>query len=139
MSLRIKFMRVTLHPETHSTAYHIPQVANTVTTDCQQLHKNIVRWRTRNGNVQPRYVLQQQAFKYNVWMIFAKISYISHLQTISVAGLFTALQTKIIACGTKKTLISLGIRVFLGPALMVISSYAIGMRGILLKIAIIQV
>jgi auxin efflux carrier family len=53
-------------------------------------------------------------------------------------GLFTALQTKIIACGTKKMLLSLGIRVFLGPALMAISSYAIGMRGTLLKIAIIQ-
>ncbi|OEL32666.1 Auxin efflux carrier component 8 [Dichanthelium oligosanthes] len=53
-------------------------------------------------------------------------------------GLFTSLQTKIIACGTKKMLLSLGIRVFLGPALMVISSYAIGMRGTLLKVAIIQ-
>jgi auxin efflux carrier family len=59
--------------------------------------------------------------------------------TISNAGLFTALQTKIIACGTKKMLLSLGVRFFLGPALMVISSYAIGMHGILLKVAIIQV
>ncbi|KAK3165268.1 hypothetical protein QOZ80_1AG0031080 [Eleusine coracana subsp. coracana] len=54
-------------------------------------------------------------------------------------GLFTALQTKIIACGTKKTLLSLGIRFLLGPALMVISSYAVGMRGTLLKVAIIQI
>ncbi|CAD6230092.1 unnamed protein product [Miscanthus lutarioriparius] len=53
-------------------------------------------------------------------------------------GLFIALQTKIVACGTKKMLLSLGIRFFLGPALMVISSYAIGMRGTLLKVAIIQ-
>ncbi|KAJ1285112.1 hypothetical protein BS78_03G255700 [Paspalum vaginatum] len=53
-------------------------------------------------------------------------------------GLFTALQTKIIACGTKRMLLSLGIRFFLGPALMVISSYAIGMHGTLLKVAIIQ-
>ncbi|KAF8678513.1 hypothetical protein HU200_046267 [Digitaria exilis] len=53
-------------------------------------------------------------------------------------GLFTALQTKIIACGAKKMLLSLGIRFFLGPALMVISSYAIGMRGTLLKVAIMQ-
>ncbi|KAG2600259.1 hypothetical protein PVAP13_5KG474200 [Panicum virgatum] len=53
-------------------------------------------------------------------------------------GLFTALQTKMIACGTKKMLLSLGIRFFLGPALMVISSYAIGMHGTLLKVAIIQ-
>ncbi|VAH62387.1 unnamed protein product [Triticum turgidum subsp. durum] len=53
-------------------------------------------------------------------------------------GLFTALQTKIIACGTKKMLLSLGIRFFLGPALMMISSYAVGMRGILLKVAIVQ-
>ncbi|KAK1666770.1 hypothetical protein QYE76_054929 [Lolium multiflorum] len=53
-------------------------------------------------------------------------------------GLFTALQTKIIACGTKKMLLSLSIRFFLGPALMVISSYAVGMRGILLKVAIVQ-
>uniref|UniRef100_A0ACD5VHB0 Uncharacterized protein n=1 Tax=Avena sativa TaxID=4498 RepID=A0ACD5VHB0_AVESA len=53
-------------------------------------------------------------------------------------GLFTALQTKIIACGTKKMLLSLSMRFFLGPALMVISSYAVGMRGILLKVAIVQ-
>ncbi|PNT72709.1 hypothetical protein BRADI_2g48170v3 [Brachypodium distachyon] len=53
-------------------------------------------------------------------------------------GLFTALQTKIIVCGTKRMLLSLGIRFFLGPALMVISSYAVGMRGILLKVAIVQ-
>ncbi|XP_025818033.1 probable auxin efflux carrier component 8 isoform X3 [Panicum hallii] len=53
-------------------------------------------------------------------------------------GLFTALQTKMIACGTKKMLLSLGIRFFLGPAMMVISSYAIGMHGTLLKVAIIQ-
>jgi len=61
------------------------------------------------------------------------------LLTNSIAGLFTALQTKMIACGTKKMLVSLGIRFFLGPALMVISSYAIGMHGTLLKVAIIQV
>jgi hypothetical protein len=36
-------------------------------------------------------------------------------------------------------LLSLSIRFFLGPALMVISSYAVGMRGILLKVAIVQV
>lgn len=36
-------------------------------------------------------------------------------------------------------LLSLGIRFFLGPALMMISSYAVGMRGILLKVAIVQV
>ncbi|VAH78273.1 unnamed protein product [Triticum turgidum subsp. durum] len=53
-------------------------------------------------------------------------------------GLFTALQTKIIACGTKKMLLSLGFRFFLGPALMMVSSYAVGMRGILLKVAIVQ-
>eukprot|EP00267_Zea_mays_P052380 XP_020405429.1 uncharacterized protein LOC100381964 isoform X2 [Zea mays] len=53
-------------------------------------------------------------------------------------GVFTALQTKIVACGTKRMLLSLGIRFFLGPGLMVISSYLIGMRGTLLKVAIIQ-
>nr|AFK32346.1 putative auxin efflux carrier PIN8 [Zea mays] len=53
-------------------------------------------------------------------------------------GVFTALQTKIVACGTKRMLLSLGVRFFLGPGLMVISSYLIGMRGTLLKVAIIQ-
>ncbi|KAF2951991.1 probable auxin efflux carrier component 8 isoform X1 [Oryza sativa Japonica Group] len=53
-------------------------------------------------------------------------------------GLFTALQTKIIACGAKRMLLALAIRFFLGPALMGMSSYAIGMRGVLLKIAIVQ-
>jgi hypothetical protein len=56
-----------------------------------------------------------------------------------MAGLFIALQNKIIACVTKKMLLSLRIRFFLGPALMVISSYAIGMRGTLLQVAIMQV
>uniref|UniRef100_A0A0E0JN88 Auxin efflux carrier component n=1 Tax=Oryza punctata TaxID=4537 RepID=A0A0E0JN88_ORYPU len=55
-----------------------------------------------------------------------------------ITGLFTALQTKIIACGAKRMLLALAIRFFLGPALMGISSYAIGMRGVLLKIAIVQ-
>ncbi len=36
-------------------------------------------------------------------------------------------------------LLALAIRFFLGPALMGMSSYAIGMRGVLLKIAIVQV
>ncbi|KAG8077727.1 hypothetical protein GUJ93_ZPchr0007g5921 [Zizania palustris] len=54
-------------------------------------------------------------------------------------GLFTALQTKIIASGAKKMVLSLVIRFFLGPALMLVSSYAIGMRGLLLKVAIVQV
>ncbi|KAM0932447.1 putative membrane transport protein [Dioscorea sansibarensis] len=54
------------------------------------------------------------------------------------AGLFMATQPKLVACGIRMAALSLGIKFILGPALMAISSYAIGLRGTLLSIAIVQ-
>ncbi|XP_072979931.1 probable auxin efflux carrier component 8 [Typha angustifolia] len=53
-------------------------------------------------------------------------------------GLFTASQSNIIACGARMMVFAMALRFIIGPALMAISSYACGMRGILLKVAIVQ-
>lgn len=55
------------------------------------------------------------------------------------AGLFTGMQEKIIACGAGLTVFGMGLRFVAGPALMVIASIAVGLRGNVLRIAIIQV
>lgn len=50
-----------------------------------------------------------------------------------------ASQPKLVACGIRMAALSMGIKFILGPALMAISSYAVGLRGTLLSIAIVQV
>ncbi|CAN6350117.1 unnamed protein product [Urochloa humidicola] len=53
-------------------------------------------------------------------------------------GLFMAMQPKIIACGNSVAAISMAIRFLLGPAVMAATSAAVGLRGTLLCIAIVQ-
>ncbi|XP_042465750.1 probable auxin efflux carrier component 8 [Zingiber officinale] len=53
-------------------------------------------------------------------------------------GLFIASQTNIIACGTRLMLLSIGLRFIIGPALMAIPSYTIGIRHTLFNVAIVQ-
>nr|BAH47607.1 auxin:hydrogen symporter/transporter [Zinnia elegans] len=53
-------------------------------------------------------------------------------------GLFMALQPRIIACGNSMASMAMGVRFFVGPAVMVIVSYLVGLRGVLLRIAIVQ-
>ncbi|XP_022876988.1 auxin efflux carrier component 7-like [Olea europaea var. sylvestris] len=53
-------------------------------------------------------------------------------------GLFMALQPKIIACGNKAAAFSMAVRFFAGPAVMAAASFAIGLRGTLLHVAIVQ-
>lgn len=53
-------------------------------------------------------------------------------------GLFMALQEKVIACGPKLTIFGMALRFIGGPATMVIGSIIVGLRGELLRIAIIQ-
>ncbi|WCJ26771.1 Auxin efflux carrier family protein [Euphorbia peplus] len=53
-------------------------------------------------------------------------------------GIFMALQEKVIACGTGLTVIGMVLRFIAGPAAMAIGSIAIGLRGDVLRIAIIQ-
>ncbi|PON55207.1 Auxin efflux carrier [Trema orientale] len=53
-------------------------------------------------------------------------------------GLFMALQPEIIACGKCLALVSLAVRFLVGPAVMAGTSAAIGIRGVLLQVAIVQ-
>lgn len=58
---------------------------------------------------------------------------------IEFAGLFMALQPRIIACGKSVACFAMGIRFLTGPAVMAAASIAVGLRGTLLHIAIVQV
>ncbi|RWV98518.1 hypothetical protein GW17_00038628, partial [Ensete ventricosum] len=54
-------------------------------------------------------------------------------------GLFMALQPRIIACGSSVAAFSMAVRFVTGPAVMAAASIAVGLRGVLLHIAIVQV
>ena len=54
-------------------------------------------------------------------------------------GLFMALQPKIIACGNTIASFAMAVRFITGPAVMAAASIAVGLRGVLLHIAIVQV
>lgn len=54
-------------------------------------------------------------------------------------GLFMALQPKIIACGNSVATFAMAVRFLTGPAVMAAASIAVGLRGTLLRIAIVQV
>ncbi|KAK8928394.1 Auxin efflux carrier component 1 [Platanthera zijinensis] len=53
-------------------------------------------------------------------------------------GLFMALQPRIIACGNKVAAFSMAVRFLVGPAVMAVASFAVGLRGVLLHVAIVQ-
>ncbi|KAL8474693.1 hypothetical protein ACS0TY_031221 [Phlomoides rotata] len=53
-------------------------------------------------------------------------------------GLFMALQPKIIACGNSVAAFSMAVRFLTGPAVMAAASIAVGLRGVLLRVAIVQ-
>lgn len=55
------------------------------------------------------------------------------------AGLFMASQPKVIACGKSVAAFSMAVRFLVGPAVMAATSVAIGFRGVLLRVAIVQV
>lgn len=50
-----------------------------------------------------------------------------------------ALQPKIIACGKSVATFSMAVRFLTGPAVIAATSIAIGLRGVLLHVAIVQV
>lgn len=56
-----------------------------------------------------------------------------------IAGLFMALQPKMIACGNSVASFAMAVRFLSGPAVMAAASIAVGLRGVLLHIAIVQV
>nr|BBM60845.1 auxin efflux carrier family protein [Juncus prismatocarpus subsp. leschenaultii] len=84
------------------------------------------------------------SFRWNVEMpaIIAKsISILSDAglgMAMFSLGLFMALQPRIIACGNKVALFTMGVRFFVGPAVMTAASFAIGLKGPLLRVAIVQ-
>ena len=50
-----------------------------------------------------------------------------------------ALQPRIIACGNKVATYAMAVRFLAGPAVMTAASFAVGLRGTLLHVAIVQV
>jgi auxin efflux carrier family len=65
--------------------------------------------------------------------------FLSHCFFDGVAGLFMALQPKIIACGNSIATFAMAVRFITGPAVMAAASFAVGLRGVLFHIAIVQV
>ncbi|CAD6337577.1 unnamed protein product [Miscanthus lutarioriparius] len=53
-------------------------------------------------------------------------------------GLFMAVQPKIIACGNTIAAVTMAIRFLFGPAVMAATAAAVGLRGTLLRVAIVQ-
>jgi len=54
-------------------------------------------------------------------------------------GLFMASNNRIIACGPRMTMVAMGLKFLVGPAIMAVASIVIGLRDRMLKVAIIQV
>ncbi|TVU46398.1 hypothetical protein EJB05_05932 [Eragrostis curvula] len=84
------------------------------------------------------------AFRYHISMpvIVAKSIAILSDAGLGMAmfslGLFMAMQPRIFACGLRATFYSMIVRFLAGPVVMAAASYAIGLRGTLLRIAIVQ-
>ncbi|KAL1554742.1 Peptidyl-prolyl cis-trans isomerase NIMA-interacting protein 1 [Salvia divinorum] len=84
------------------------------------------------------------SFRWNVEMpaIIAKsISILSDAglgMAMFSLGLFMALQPRIIACGNSVATFAMAVRFLTGPAVMAAASIAVGLRGVLLRVAIVQ-
>ncbi|XP_059640989.1 probable auxin efflux carrier component 1c [Cornus florida] len=84
------------------------------------------------------------SFRWNVEMpaIIAKsISILSDAglgMAMFSLGLFMALQPRIIACGNSIAAFTMAVRFLTGPAVMAAASIAVGLRGVLLHVAIVQ-
>ncbi|KAG7589994.1 Membrane transport protein [Arabidopsis suecica] len=84
------------------------------------------------------------SFKWNIEMpalIAKSISILSDAglgMAMFSLGLFMALNPRIIACGNRRAAFAAAMRFLAGPAVMLVASYAVGLRGVLLRVAIIQ-
>ncbi|CAG7910270.1 unnamed protein product [Brassica rapa] len=84
------------------------------------------------------------SFKWNIKMPTIMSGSISILSDAGLGmamfslGLFMALQPKIIACGKSVAVFAMAVRFLSGPAVIAATSTAIGLRGNLLHIAIVQ-
>lgn len=56
-----------------------------------------------------------------------------------LTGLFMASRANIIACGTRMAVLAMVVKFIAGPALMALSSIAVGLRGTSFRVAIMQV
>ncbi|CAN6478743.1 unnamed protein product [Victoria cruziana] len=84
------------------------------------------------------------AFRWNVSMpkiIQKSISILSDAglgMAMFSLGLFMALQPRIIACGNSAAAFAMAVRFLTGPAVMAAASIIVGLRGVLLHVAIVQ-
>ncbi|XP_061364814.1 probable auxin efflux carrier component 1b [Gastrolobium bilobum] len=84
------------------------------------------------------------SFKWNVVMPAIVARSISILSDAGLGmamfslGLFMALQPRIIACGNSVASFAMAVRFLTGPAVMAVASIVVGLRGVLLHIAIVQ-
>ncbi|XWS71021.1 hypothetical protein CRYUN_Cryun03dG0101300 [Craigia yunnanensis] len=84
------------------------------------------------------------SFRWNIQMptiVSGSISILSNAglgMAMFSLGLFMALQPKIIACGKSVATFSMAVRFLTGPAMIAATSIAIGLRGVLLHVAIVQ-
>ncbi|VFQ92161.1 unnamed protein product [Cuscuta campestris] len=84
------------------------------------------------------------AFKWNVEMpeiVAGSIAILSKAglgMAMFSLGLFMALQPRMIACGKAVAGFSMAVRFIVGPAVMAAASLVVGLRGVLLHIAIVQ-
>ncbi|CDY11886.1 BnaC03g13120D [Brassica napus] len=84
------------------------------------------------------------SFKWNIKMPTIMSGSISILSDAGLGmamfslGLFMALQPKIIACGKSVAVFAMAVRFLTGPAVIAATSIAIGLRGSLLHVAIVQ-
>ncbi|KAH9304880.1 hypothetical protein KI387_009284, partial [Taxus chinensis] len=84
------------------------------------------------------------AYKWNIKMpqlVYGSIAILSNAglgMAMFSLGLFMALQPRIIACGKSVAAFAMSVRFLTGPAVMAAASIAIGLRGPLLHVAIVQ-
>ncbi|XP_057981575.1 auxin efflux carrier component 2 [Malania oleifera] len=84
------------------------------------------------------------SFRWNIHMpsiVGGSISILSNAglgMAMFSLGLFMALQPRTIACGKSVAMFSMVVRFLTGPAVIAATSIAIGLRGVLLHIAIVQ-
>ncbi|KAI4300902.1 hypothetical protein L6164_034229 [Bauhinia variegata] len=84
------------------------------------------------------------SFKWNVAMPAIVAKSISILSDAGLGmamfslGLFMALQPRVIACGNSVATFTMAVRFLIGPAVMAAASIAVGLRGVLLHVAIVQ-
>jgi auxin efflux carrier family len=79
-------------------------------------------------------------FTTNLYLYLALL--LQELLTVAYAinpGLFMALQPKIISCGKSVATFAMAVRFLTGPAVIAATSIAVGLRGVLLHVAIVQV